>query len=235
MKSFFNFSKEKKNNNQLVDMYLVKDLYVTSKGLVTLGDMTVKFNARGEKLDKIIVKYINHVYVKDILTGEKYGIFSKFSGLEIRNSFDKKYMIDDLEPLENYLPDKTKEIVTKNELLMLFDRKLNTKEEKKDYQDSVLKQISNTLDKINHSSLSEEEKIVLKEKLLTLANLYFNKMKEFSLTKKEKGLTINQDDVVSLRYECMKKLNEIEFMLPPEGINDLSLELSFLKEKIKGR
>lgn len=99
-------------------------------------------------------------------------------------------MVDSLELLENYLPDKTQEIITKKELVMILDRKLNPKKEKKDYQDSVLKQISNTLDKINHSSLSEEEKLLLKEKLLTLANLYFNKMKEFSLTKKEKGLTI---------------------------------------------
>lgn len=28
----------------------------------------------------------------------------------------------------------------------------------------------------------------------------------------------------------MKKLNEIEFMLPPESINDLSSELSLLEE-----
>lgn len=47
MKSFFYFSKEK-NSNHLTDMYLVKNLYVTSKGLVTLGDTTVKFNVRGK-------------------------------------------------------------------------------------------------------------------------------------------------------------------------------------------
>ena len=144
-------------------------------------------------------------------------------------------MINDLAPLEFYLENKTKTTITTEEICYFLYPNLKKKETSSEYKDAVLKQIKETNEKINSSSLSEESKDELKKSLISLAHYYVNTLKELSVKTNNHSLNLdtNKKSVIDLRQECMKKLVEIEIMLPPDNINNLALELETLEEEIK--
>ena len=144
-------------------------------------------------------------------------------------------MINDLAPLEFYLENKTKTTITTEEICYFLYPNLKKKEISSEYKDVVLREIKETNEKINNSSLSEESKEKLKQSLIEIANYYVNTLKKLSSKTNDRSLNLdtNKKSVIDLRQECMKKLVEIEIMLPPENINNLSLELETLEEEIK--
>ena len=220
--------------------YQVSDLYIAYPALITKGKDkdgfdTLVYNGQ-EALEKIVVRYEKNSksYVINVLNSRRYGIFSSFcySGLL---PFLGQYMINDLAPLEFYLENKTKTTITTEEICYFLYPNLKKKETSSEYKDAVLKQIKETNEKINSSSLSEESKDELKKSLISLAHYYVNTLKELSVKKNNHSLNLdtNKKSVIDLRQECMKKLVEIEIMLPPENINNLALELETLEEEIK--
>lgn len=229
------FSKFKRdiNSNDLEndEVFEVKDLYITTLGrVINAGIFFDSFSLKKLKNDPIIVKRINHnKKVLDVLNNIEY--FHFYSNKSIKK-YVGCYMAGELKPLSIVLEDKTKTHISKRELLKIFypESEISLTS---DIKDIVLKQIKDTDDKINKSSLSEEEKNNLKNKLIDIARNYVGILKNMSKSNsKSISLNTSNESVINLRREIMKKLVEIEMQLPPEDIDNISNELMLLEKDI---
>lgn len=225
----------RKNNNDLVnndEVFEVKDLYITSLGKVKLTEGIFEYYASLEILEDkvIIVKRINHnKKVKDILNNLEYYHF--YSNSLNSRKYYGIYMVGELKPLSMFLEDKTKTKITKRELLSIFYPQ-NTISNTNEYKDVILEQIKKTNDKINKLSLSEEDKNNLKNKLIEIARNYVDSLKNMTNHNKNISLNTDNESIINLRREVMKKLVEIEMELPPESIDNISNELEILEQEI---
>ena len=213
---------EKGNKKRENKKFWVKDLYVARPGIITRNydDNCYYYNEGNQNLETIVVKKQNEHYVKNVLNEREYGVFGSFETWELCK-LENQYMVNGLYPLENYLTDKTKKIITEQEIIELLHPKTK-QEDESSYRDIVVQEISKTLSKINDSNIKEEEKEKLRDMLLAIANYY------------ENSLQINNPslNIVDLRMECLKRLVEIEIKLPPENVNNSIGEIANLKEKI---
>lgn len=242
---FENIFKRKDNNVEKLNSikkYRVKDLYVAwpaiiTKGINENGNSCVIYNENDEKLEKIIVRKLGKgQFVENVLNGREYGVLMEFNYFEALK-FVNQYMVAKLSPLELALDDKSKSFITTSEIKQLLYPELfelENKNNESNYRDVVLREINETNNKINASSLSCIEKEKLKKSLIEIANYYVENLKSLSI-KNNQGLLleVNKKSIIDLRRESMKKLVEIELLLPPESINDLIGELSLLEENIK--
>ena len=129
---------------------------------------------------------------------------------------------------------KYKEQIIKYSQTNVFKEGFQIEEKNNKIQDVVLKQIFDTNNKIDKVDLDNNRKLELKNSLIEIAHYYVESIKKIScLNNKKVNLDINQESIINLRREVMKKLVEIEMELPPEDINILTNELNILEEEIK--
>lgn len=234
--NIFNKKNKEVNGVNLEDIWQVKDLYTTEPSIITKVRInekdTIYYNEDGEKLEQIVVIKVDEKFVKDIISGRIYGRFSAFDFREVSN-FVGQYMVDKIHPLEFELNDKTKRVITRDEVIEFLYH--DTKQEEtstNEYSDACLRQINETNKKITKSNLEEEVKDKMREELLNIANYYVNTLKEMTNNQASK-LSISQTSVLTLRKECMDRLVKLEMMLPPDSINSLEEELRLLEKEIK--
>ena len=227
------------NNNKLEkdEVFNVKDLYVTHLAKVVKNTENNCWTWLGESnSERIIVKQIDDYRVENILNNARYFIFRSMSN----NMFDEYYidkyigcyMIHGLKPLSMILMDKSKTTISKSEILSLFYPKQEITTTNS-FKDVVLKQIYETLSKVDKSSLEKERKDFLRDELVEIARNYVDILKSMSNSNsKAISLNVNRESVINLRKEVIKKLVEIEMQLPPENIDTLSQELMLLEQEI---
>lgn len=227
------------NNNKLEkdEVFNVKDLYVTDLAKVDKNPETDGWTWFGKSdSETIIVKQIDNYRVENILNNAKYFIFDSMSN----NMFDKYYldkyigyyMVSELKPLSMILMDKSKTTIRKSEILSLLYPKQEITTTNS-FKDVVLKQIYETLSKVNKSSLEKERKDFLRDELVEIARNYVDILKSMSNSNsKAISLNVNHESIINLRKETMRKLVEIEMELPPEDIDNISNELMLLEQKI---
>ena len=227
-------------NNEDYKEFHVSDLYTAYPALISIkyeedGYVTIYNGQSVTESDVIVVKFISRRYVENILTGRQYGIFHQFESDELKK-FVGQFMVNNLTPLEMVLIDKTKTTLTRQEIRELLYPKSKKKDEKSKYSDVIIQKIGETNQKVNSSSIDEEEKEKIGKELISIANYYVNTLKMLSGSNKQSlGLTVNQKSIIDLKKECMERLVEIEIMLPPENINTLMNELSILEQSILKR
>ena len=239
-----NFSIFKRNTNKNVltddnlekdEVFNVKDLYVTYLGKVTKNYETNVYTLKGTESDRIIVKKIDDHSVENILNNARYFIFHSMSN----NMFDEYYMdkyigyymISELKPLSMILIDKSKTTIRKSEILSsLYPKQEITTTNS--FKDVVLKQIYETLSRVNKLSLENERKNYFRDQLVEIARNYVDILKNMSNSNsKAVSLDVNHESVINLRKETMRKLVEIEMQLPSENIDNLYQELMLLEQE----
>jgi len=240
MKKLNIFNKKNKgvNSVNLEDIWQVKDLYTTEPSIITKSkkneNETIHYNELNKELEQIVVIKVDEKFVKDIISGRIYGRFSAFDFRGVSN-FVGQYMVDVIRPLELELNDKTKRVITRDEVIEFLYH--DTKQEEtsiNEYSDAVLRQINETNKRITKSSLDEEVKDKMREELLNIANYYVNTLKQSTNANNQSSkLSLSQTSIVSLRKECMDRLVKLEMMLPPDSINSLEEELLLLENEIK--
>lgn len=225
------------NNNKLEkdEVFNVKDLYVTYLAMV-VGNSENGWRWLGKSdSERIIVKQIDDHSVENILNNARYFIFHSMSN----NMFDKYYidkyksyyMINELKPLSMILMDKSKTTIRKSEILSLLYPKQEITTTNS-FKDVVLKQIYETLSRVNKSSLENERKNYFINQLVEIARNYVDILKNMSNSNsKAVSLDVNHESVVNLRKETMRKLVEIEMQLPSENIDNLYQELMLLEQE----
>ena len=235
----FNFLKNKnvennKREESTSDVFNIKDLYVAVPALITrdaYNNSSFWYNEDDKYDEEIVCILVGDSKVKNVLNGREYFIFQRCGNIRYHWG---TFMVNDLIPLESRLDDKYKirEKITKEEIgEFLYPKKNEVKETT--VKDVVLKQISETDDKISKSSLDSENKEELKKKLVEIAGNYVKSLRDISNSKSTAiSLNVNHESIVDLRREVMKKLVEIEMILPPEEIDTLSNELEILEQKI---
>lgn len=227
-------------NNDDYEEFQVSDLYTAYPALISIkyeedGYVTSYNGQSVTESDVIVVKFISRRYVENILTGRKYGIFHQFEADELKK-FVGQFMVNNLTPLEMVLINKTKTTLTRQEIRELVYPESKKNDEKSKYSDVIIQKIDETNQKVNLSSIDEEEKEKIGKELISIANYYVNTLKKLSGNNKQNlGLTVNQKSIIDLKKECMERLVEIEIMLPPENINTLMNELSILEQSILKR
>ena len=186
--------------------------------------------------ERIIVKQIDDHSVENILNNTKYFIFHSMSN-NIYNKYylDKYigcYMVSELKPLSMILMDKSKTTIRKSEILSLLYPKQEITTTNS-FKDVVLKQIYETLSKVDKSSLEKERKDFFRDELVEIARNYVDILKSMSNSNsKAISLNVNHESIINLRKETMRKLVEIEMELPPEDIDNISNELMLLEQEI---
>ena len=226
------------NNNKLEkdEVFNVKDLYVTYMAKVVRNSETDGWTWLGESdSERIIVKKINDRSVENILNNAWYFIFHSMSTNMFDEYFIDKYigyyMINELKPLSMILMDKSKTTIRKGEILSLLYLKQEITTANS-FKDVVLKQIYETLSRVNKSSLENERKNYFRNQLVEIARNYVDILKNMSNSNsKAISLNVNHESIINLRKEVMRKLVEIEMQLPPENIDTLSQELMLLEQE----
>lgn len=236
-----NFSIFKKKDNVKIEstendenIFNIKDLYVAFPALLTRNSEEGTYRYNGNKAkEPIICKLKNNEKVINVLNGREYYIFRQILLHHNAQEFVGRYVVSTLQPLETTFKGYNKLIITKEEIIELLYPNIEKEKTFNNIQDIVLKQVGETDDKINKSSLDEEVKEILKKKLIELAHYYVDSLKNMSNIKNSVNLTKNNLSVIDLRREVMSKLVEIELQLPPEEVDILYDELDILEHKIK--
>ena len=233
----FSIFKRDTNKNVLADdnlendeVFEVKDLYITTLGkVIETGTVYFHYELSVKSTEPIIVKRINrNRKVLDILNNIEY--FHYYSN--IKDKFLGCYMAGELKPLSMILMDKSKTTIRKSEILSLLYPKQEITTTNS-FKDVVLKQIYETLSKVDKSSLEKERKDFLRDELVEIARNYVDILKSMSNSNsKVISLNVNHESIINLRKETMRKLVEIEMELPPEDIDNISNELMLLEQKI---
>ena len=225
-----NNAKNRKTNNN--EIFEVKKLYIATPGLITRDDDESGhywYDKADEAKEYIVCEFVNDKMVRNVLNGREYYIFFR---TEITEKNINTYMVNKLTPFESCLKEeyKTRTNITREEIINFLypkEENLNT------IKDIVLKQIKETDDKINKSSITEEEKTHLKNNLIDIARNYVETLKSMNNTSsKVINLNTTNESIINLRKETMRKLVEIEMELPPEDIDNISNELMLLEQEI---
>lgn len=240
MKKLNIFNKKNKgvNSVKIEDIWQVKDLYTTEPSIITKSkkneNETIHYNELNKELEQIVVIKVDEKFVKDIISGRIYGRFSAFDFRGVSN-FVGQYMVDVIRPLELELNDKTKRVITRDEVIdFLYHDTKQEETSNNQYLDACLRQINETNKRITKSSLEEEVKDKMREELISIANYYVNTLKQSTNANNQTSkLSLSQTSVVSLRKVCMDRLVKLEMMLPPDSINSLEEELILLENEIK--
>lgn len=222
--------------------FLVKDLYVTYPGVVSLNrdkEDTISFNQDNEELEPIIVIKTGNRYVRNVLNGRKYGIYSKFLYDEVFECFLNQYMVGILEPLELIINDKLKTTITREEIIDLLypennankdlEEEIDENEEK--IKDSVLREILSVSNYLEECLVSEDEKERIRNELKELGSYYVNGLIELKSKKSE--ITLSFKNELDLKNECMRLLTEIEEKIPVDTSEIfLKKQLTLFESKI---
>ena len=222
---------------ECLDVYNIKDLYLAMTGLVTRDNEKSNFywyNKDKKEGELIVCQVIASNKVRNVLNKREYYIFTRMNGYF--QDYNRTYMVDVLKPFESELDDqyKTRETITREEIIEYLYP--NSKKEEIVVKDVILNKISETDDKINKSSLDDEIKEKLKNKLVEIANNYVHTLKDMSNPNSTAiSLNAKKESLLNLRQEVARELVEIEMMLPPEKIDILTDELEVLEKKILKR
>lgn len=222
--------------------FLVKDLYVTYPGVVSLNrskEDTISFNQDNDDLEPIIVIKTGNRYVRNVLNGRKYGIYSKFLYDEVFECFLNQYMVGRLEPLELAINDKLKTTITREEIIDLLypennhDKDLEEEidENEEEIKDSVLREILSVSNYLEECLVSEDEKERIRNELKELGSYYVNGLIELKSKKGE--ITLSFKNELDLKNKCMRLLTEIEEKIPVDTSEIfLKKQLTLFESKI---
>ena len=246
---FENLFKRKNNKRNKIEKiktqkeFLVKDLYVTYPGVVSLNrskEDTISFNQDNDDLEPIIVIKTGNRYVRNVLNGRKYGIYSKFLYDEVFECFLNQYMVGRLEPLELAINDKLKTTITREEIIDLLypennlDKDLEEEIEEsneEEIKDPVLQEILRVSNHLEENLVSEDEKERIRNELKDLGSYYINGLIE--LKSKKGKITLSFKNELDLKNECMRLLTEIEEKIPVDTHeSSLRKQLTIFESKI---
>ena len=244
--NIFRRKKQKRNKIEKIKKqqeFLVKDLYVTYPGVVSLNrskEDTISFNQDNDDLEPIIVIKTGNRYVRNVLNGRKYGIYSKFLYDEVFECFLNQYMVGRLEPLELAINDKLKTTITREEIIGLLYPESNTNKDDDEEKDETLEEkikdhvlqeilrVSNTLEEMIISDLEKEK---IRNELKQLGSYYVNGLIELKSKKGE--ITLSFKNELDLKNECMRLLTEIEEQVPVDTHeSSLRKQLTLFESKI---
>ena len=200
---------------------------------------TISFNQDNEELEPIIVIKTGNRYVRNVLNGRKYGIYSKFLYDEVFECFLNQYMVGILEPLELIINDKLKTTITREEIIDLLypennankdlEEEIDENEEK--IKDSVLREILSVSNYLEECLVSEDEKERIRNELKELGSYYVNGLIELKSKKSE--ITLSFKNELDLKNECMRLLTEIEEKIPVDTSEIfLKKQLTLFESKI---
>ena len=244
--NLFRRKKEKVNESEKIESqkeFLVKDLYVTYLGMVTLNrskENTITFNQDNEELGPIVVIKTGNRDVINVLSGRKYGIFIKFNYHELFTCFRNEYMVNDLIPLELSIKNIQKTTITRVEILGLLYPESNANKDleeeivennEEEIKDPVLQEILRVSNTLEENLVSGDEKEKIRNELKELGSYYVNGLIELKSKKSE--ITLSFKNELDLKNECMRLLTEIEGKIPVDTSERfLKKQLTLFESKI---